>query len=349
MGKEGLMSGLKKWRPFLIGSCILLAGIRFAYPDVYFFQKRTIFTPQIGGYCEPDESIRDALGQTQISGDGMEHLRFLESEFFLSARYFAVSVVDPVSGFSFHWNQDIPFHAASTYKAPVLAATYYLGQQRPALMGKRLYVHNSFRSIYDFSIYEIPGVKESVGRAGNYLYRKKSVSFLLEQMSRYSDNLATNLVVDAITVDSYNKVLAGWGMGGLKIRRGVYDITAHRNCIDNQITSDSLVEFYRFVYTGQKLHPSTRRKIMKILTSTYHRERLPALLPKNVKVANKPGRIETVNHDAGIIFPPDGKPYYIAILTGFYSDLEKSNESIAKTSLYFYEKVLEHRKQHRKK
>lgn len=323
---------------------IIIAAIRIIFPHPYTFTKKKILYPQIGGYCDPNEKILSKLEKTEIKPEQMYILRFLKSEFFLSAPYYAVSVYDPVSGFSFHWNESIPFHAASTYKAALLGVTYYLAQKNPAALRKNLYVHNSFVSIADKSVYQIPGVDQSVGRVSKYLFKRKKVSYLLNEMSVYSDNLATNLIIDYFGTRAYQKTLSDWNINGIAIKRGVYDITSHRNCIDNQVTSRSLVRFYYLLNKGRYFNYATKVKLLRILKSTWHKDRLPARLPRGVKVAHKPGRIDSVSHDAGIVYPVRGSPYYIAILTGFYTDINEVNESIARVSRFFYTEIMKKRK-----
>lgn len=322
---------------------VILAIIRIIHPHPYTFTKKKVLYPQIGGYCDPNDEIQNRLEKSKITPKQMHILQYIKSEFFLTTPYFAVSVYDPASGFTFHWNEDIPFHAASTYKAALLAVTYYLAQKNPSVLKKKLYIHNSFASIVDRSIYQIPGIKKSAGHSSRYLYERKSISYLLKQMSIYSDNLATNLIIDYFGTSRYKKTLSDWKISGIKIKRGVYDITSHRNCIDNQVTSRSLVRFYYLLNNAHYLSWTTKTQLRKILKSTWHKDRLPAKLPKGVSVAHKPGKIDSVSHDAGIVYPRDGRPYYIAILTGFYYDIDEVNLSIANISRFFYDEIMRER------
>ena len=60
-------------------------------------------------------------------------------------------------------------------------------------------------------------------------------------------------------------------------------------------------------------------------------ERIPKLLPKDVKVYHKTGDEIGFIHDVGIVDLPD-KPYYIGVLTSDVKDEAAVKEAIAQVS-----------------
>ena len=51
-------------------------------------------------------------------------------------------------------------------------------------------------------------------------------------------------------------------------------------------------------------------------------EMIPARLPAGTRVAHKTGWIADYYHDVGIIYPPEGGPIVVAILTRGYAESE---------------------------
>jgi beta-lactamase class A len=55
-------------------------------------------------------------------------------------------------------------------------------------------------------------------------------------------------------------------------------------------------------------------------------------LPADVKIANKPGSLEGVRNDSGIVFV-EGRPYVICVMTSFLENERDGEEAIGKVSL----------------
>jgi len=56
---------------------------------------------------------------------------------------------------------------------------------------------------------------------------------------------------------------------------------------------------------------------------------LPRLLPASVRAANKPGDLDAVRNDAGIVFVPN-RPFAIAVMTTFGRDHAEQELAIAR-------------------
>ena len=59
---------------------------------------------------------------------------------------------------------------------------------------------------------------------------------------------------------------------------------------------------------------------------------IPRLLPAELTIANKPGDLDAVRNDAGIVFVP-GRPFAIAVMTTFARDELDAEQSIARIAL----------------
>jgi beta-lactamase class A len=65
------------------------------------------------------------------------------------------------------------------------------------------------------------------------------------------------------------------------------------------------------------------------MLSTQKSSYIPRHLPADLMIANKPGNLDAVRNDAGIIFVP-GRPFAIAVMTTFATDGVEAEESIGR-------------------
>jgi beta-lactamase class A len=59
---------------------------------------------------------------------------------------------------------------------------------------------------------------------------------------------------------------------------------------------------------------------------------IPRDLPPGLKIANKPGELEAVRNDSGVVFV-EGRPYVICVMTGYLGNEREGEEAITKVSL----------------
>ena len=69
--------------------------------------------------------------------------------------------------------------------------------------------------------------------------------------------------------------------------------------------------------------------------STTKKSWLPLYLPEGVRVANKPGELGAVRNDVGIVFAP-GRPFAIAVMTGYVRDERAAERAIGRVGLAAY-------------
>jgi beta-lactamase class A len=84
------------------------------------------------------------------------------------------------------------------------------------------------------------------------------------------------------------------------------------------------------VYRGKLLNKESTAEFFKVL-STNKDSWIPRDLPADVKIANKPGALEGVRNDSGIVFV-EGRPYVICVMTAFLENERDGEEAISKVS-----------------
>ncbi len=247
------------------------------------------------------------------------------------ATAYAVAVRDYETGLRFSLNGDRRFHAASTMKVGVLLALGKAVDEGRIDPADTLHVRNRFFSAVDKTPFRIDAESDGYPQLHRLIGRTAKVSDLAEWMIVSSSNLATNLLLDYLTVEYVRDVLQSAGINGVDLRRGVDDTKAHENNFNNETTADGLLELFATL-RGDFLSKASRERAINVLLQQRFNSMIPAPLPAHVSVAHKTGEISTACHDAGIIYLPEREPYILVVLTEVPADSNGRRETIARIS-----------------
>ncbi|HYJ07167.1 MAG TPA: serine hydrolase [Chthoniobacterales bacterium] len=244
---------------------------------------------------------------------------------------YAVALHDYETGFRFAINPDRPFHAASTMKVAVLLAIGRASDQGRLRLDDTLHVRNRFLSAVDQTPFRIDSESDGYPQLHRLIGRTAKISDLTEWMIVSSSNLATNLLLDHLTVEYAVEVLREAGVSGVELRRGVDDTKAHEKNLNNETTAQGLLDLFA-VLRGDFLSKASRDLAINILLQQRFNSMIPAPLPAHASVAHKTGEISTACHDAGIVYLPEREPYILVVLTEVAADTNGRREAIAKIS-----------------
>lgn len=244
---------------------------------------------------------------------------------------YAVALHDYETGFRFAINPDRRFHAASTIKVAILLAACKAidaGQLRP---DDTLHVRNRFLSAVGQTPFRIDAESDGYPQLHRLIGRTARISDLMEWMIVSSSNLATNLLLDYLTVEYAVNVLRDAGVAGIDLRRGVDDTKSHEKNLNNETTAQGLLDLFATL-RGDFLSKTSRDLAINILLQQRFNSMIPAPLPAHASVAHKTGEISTACHDAGIVYFPEREPYILVVLTEVASESNGRREGIAKIS-----------------
>jgi len=241
-----------------------------------------------------------------------------------------LAILDLASGRQILHNADEVFPTASTIKIAVLAELYHQSQQAASgVAGKArltdLYTMNPADLVDDSQI--MAGLTPGVTRVTN----RDLATFMVA----VSDNSATNVLIDRLGTENVNALLESLGLRETRLRRKMMDITAAREGRENTATPLELVKLLEAAYRGKLFDKATTEDFLKIL-STRKESPIPQLIPEDVVVANKPGALEGVRCDAGIVFAKD-RPFVISVMTGYDLDERAADAAISRIALAAYE------------
>lgn len=154
-------------------------------------------------------------------------------------------------------------------------------------------------------------------------------------MMTVSDNTATNVLMDALGAEAITKRMASLGLPATRVRRRMKDLAAARRGDENVSTPSELVRLLELIHKGEGLRPARRDELLAILKKPKSSP-LRRGTPSNVEVANKPGGLEGVEVDAGLVFLP-GRPYALAVTTTYLRDGRAGASAIEEAARATYE------------
>lgn len=267
-----------------------------------------------------------------------ELLAQIESEIKLYEGTFAVSVIDcenPLNNFQI--NGDSVFHAASTMKTPVMIEVFKKISENKLQLTDSVLLENEFTSIVDGSKFSLEIDDDSGEKFYSSLNKNVTIYDLVFEMITVSSNLATNVLIEIVTAKDVMKTLAEYDIQGIEVLRGVEDIKAFDLGLNNKVTANGLAKMYSLLAEKKLITPNASEKMIEILLAQKFNTLIPALLPKDVKVAHKTGSITGVEHDSGIVFLPNGKKYVFIFLSKNLKKISEGKNLGAKISKMVYD------------
>ncbi|MFZ0815744.1 MAG: serine hydrolase [Candidatus Sulfotelmatobacter sp.] len=231
-----------------------------------------------------------------------------------------VAIEDLKTGNQFFLHENEIFAQASSIKITVLA-DLYLQAQQGKLKLTDLYTVQVSDLVPDSDI--MGGLTPGVTRI--------TLRDLATMMVAVSDNSATNVLIDRVGMDNVNAMLDSLGLVHTRLRRKMMDLEAAKQGRENISTPREMMMLLAAIYRGKLLNKQSTEDFFKIL-STGKDSWIPRDLPAGVRVADKPGELEGVRNDSGIVFV-EGRPYVICVMTTFLTNERDGEQAISKISL----------------
>jgi beta-lactamase class A len=252
-----------------------------------------------------------------------------------------ISFYDHETTIQWSYNADTWFHAASTMKLAVLLGVFRQIDRGELSLDAPVHVRNRFTSIVNREPYMLDLGRDADPDVHGHLGRTLTVHELAYWMITKSSNLATNLLVDVVSVPTIQLALDEMEIDGVKVLRGVEDQRAFDAGLNNEVTANGLLKLLRIIAEGTAYSQNACDEMLKILLDQQFRSGIPAGLPKAARVAHKTGNISTVHHDAGIVYLEGRKPYVLVILTQFSPEHGRGT-AVAEVSRDIFQTLADH-------
>ncbi len=269
----------------------------------------------------------------------MSLLKNIQAELAKQKGFFAVACKDLQTGKTILWNEHEHFHAASTMKTPVMIEVFKQAAAGTISLQDSVLVKNEFRSIVDSSSYQLNPADDSQQELYQLTGTKLPLFALVYQMIIMSSNLATNIIMEKVDRKKVTQTMRSFGANDIQVLRGVEDNKAFAKGLNNSTTAYDLMLIFEKIAKYEAVNPKACDEMIRILLAQTHNTLIPALLPKEVRVAHKTGTITGVHHDSGIVFMPDGKKYVLVILSKQLEDDDAATKAMARVSAMIYEYI----------
>jgi len=231
-----------------------------------------------------------------------------------------VAIEDLTTADHYLLREDEVFAQASSIKIAVLA-NLYLQAQQGKLKLTDLYTVQANDLVPDSDI--MNGLTPGVTRL--------TLRDLATMMVAVSDNAATNVLIDRLGMPNVNAMLDSLGLAHTRLRRKMMDLEAAKQGRENISTPREMMTLLDAIYHEKLFNKDLTADFFKVL-STNKQSMIPRDLPPDLKIANKPGELEAVRNDSGIVFV-EGRPYVICVMTSFLRDEREGEQAISSISL----------------
>ena len=234
-----------------------------------------------------------------------------------------VAIEDLTSGQRFLLRGNEVFPQASSIKIAVLAGLYRQAQSGKLNLND-LYTVQASDLVPDSSI--MGGLTPGITRV--------TLRDLATMMVAVSDNSATNVLIDRVGMENVNSLINSLGLANTRLRRKMMDLKAAGEGRENISTPQDMMVLLEGLFRGKVLGKAMTDDFFKML-STPKSSFIPRDLPEGLKIANKPGELEGVRNDSGLVFLAN-RPYIICVMTTYLRRERDGEEAIGKISAAAY-------------
>lgn len=219
--------------------------------------------------------------------------------------------------------KDEKFPAASLIKLPVLAAAFAKVNEKKISLTDKIVITK----------------KDITGGSGKLKAYKlpHSTSFeeLLEFMISYSDNTATNKIINILGFEWINQVSSKLGLENTNLSRYLMDFTQRRKGIENYTSASDMAIILEHIYNKELVNKNFSEIALEFLKNQTVNDRIPRYLPDKVSIAHKTGLERDAVHDVGIVFTSKGD-YILCVLVKGFKNYQQAKNFIAQISLLTY-------------
>ncbi|MGL4551139.1 MAG: serine hydrolase [Gemmataceae bacterium] len=226
-----------------------------------------------------------------------------------------VAVKGLVTGEAFYHDADRVMPTASLIKLPVLIEAYLQADEGKVSLRDDV-------TLRDADL--VPG-------SGVLTYHfSDGARFSLRDACRlmiaFSDNTATNLVIDRVSIPAVNARMASWGLKETKLNAKVF--RGSTTSVDKErtakyglgsTTAREMADLWETLMLGDRVRPALKWAVVGHLKKNDDKDKFPRLLPPGTRVAHKDGAVTAVRTDAGVVFAPGG-PIVVVVLTDGNAD-----------------------------
>jgi beta-lactamase class A len=211
----------------------------------------------------------------------------------------AIKHLDTGESFAYHDSEVMP--TASLIKFPVMIEAYRQAAAKRVDLNTTIILKEQDK---------VPGsgILTSHFTAGDRITLRDAVRLMIA----FSDNTATNIVLDAVGIGSTAATMEKMGYPNTKIHSKVFRrdtsvfLERSKQFGLGSTSAGEMVRLCEAVYRNEVVSPRACAEMLAHLRTCEDRDKFPRLLPPEVKVAFKTGSLDQTRTAAGIIEWPGG-------------------------------------------
>lgn len=226
----------------------------------------------------------------------------------------AVAVKHLKTGEVFYLNADEPMPTASLIKLPIMVEAYWQANEDKIKFDKQITLAKGDK---------VPGsgILTQHFSDGAAFPLKDAIRLMIV----YSDNTATNMVLDQIGLPATGERMAQLGLKNTKVNAKVFKPETRisqefgKKYGLGSITAKEAVQLLELIEAGKVVSPEACKEMLGHLKACDDKEKLVRFLPAGTVVAHKSGSVDATKTDAGIIYTKGG-PIAVCVLTDANED-----------------------------
>jgi len=240
------------------------------------------------------------------------------------AGQYAIYIKDLKSGKSYEVSSDEQIASASLYKLAVLWKTY-------DAVEKNEFKKDDLVSLDKIAIDKILEEKSS-NQEGPQLQTDTepevvsyTVAEALRLMITISDNYSAILLSEKLGWQNIDSLMEKENLAGIDLTDGEVPT----------VTAKAVGDLLERIYRNTAVTAKDSQEMKTLLLAQKVNDRIPKYLPTDIKVAHKTGELDTLRHDAGIVYGKNS--HYIFVFLSDTPTPKDASEEIAQLSKKFFD------------
>lgn len=187
------------------------------------------------------------------------------------------------------YNENETFLAASVIKLPILAVVFSEAAKGNIDLSHMITVKKSDK---------VP----SCGALNQFTFEPTvDIRTLCRLMIVISDNTATNVLINYLTIEKLTEEFKNMGMENTKIKRLLFDSEASKQGKQNIFAPREIGNLLEQIYKRTFVNENVSKEMEDILLEQQINHKIPGKLP-DLKIAHKTGEDDGITHDVGIVY-----------------------------------------------
>lgn len=238
-----------------------------------------------------------------------------------------IHVVDLTDGSRFAASDHLIFPQASAIKVPILLELFRRAEADPGLLRKRIEMSDEVRTAGS-------GVLRFLTDRGSALSLEDYAIYMIV----YSDNTATNVLIDELGMDAINAVSASLGAENTKLQRKMIRPEDSARGNENLSTPrDAALIMEKIARCDLPMSKSSCARVREIL-EIYKGGPVRTPVPREIPIAFKPGGLTGVATVWAIVDLPD-RPYVLSVMSNYGGDGGAVVEAASEAAFRYFAKL----------